>query len=424
LISLSQKSSHVFFQNQVIKKFTKLFFKKKKQENAYYCFTKNINMATTQLQYINKHVQQNDLDIAFRKLIDFVRDTEDMSSFQKIIDLTDWKESTHFSEKIFKIRFGQLLQELNGFDYVASAAKRKLMLEVTDIGKTYRRNNFSLGPINLTLKKGEIIGLVGENGNGKTTLLTILAQELSFDKGNLAYFFDDQPKDTFGLRTKLAYVPQRPNKWYGSLQDNLKFVLANYKIPPEEIDLRVLLVIARLGLWRYKDLNWNELSSGYKMRFELARTLLRKPEILLLDEPLANLDIMAQQIILEDLKLISTSPKNPIALILSSQQLYEIEKISDKVIFLQEGIMHNTEEKLEEEEQVVIELDTQASKEKLEQIFQDLSLENISFNGGVFVLYFKTGTQQADILLSLATHKITLLNFRDISHSSRRYFDN
>lgn len=53
------------------------------------------------------------------------------------------------------------------------------------------------------------------------------------------------------------------------------------------------MMIARLGLWNYKHLKWSELSSGYKMRFELARTLLRKPELLLLDEPLANLDVLA-----------------------------------------------------------------------------------------------------------------------------------
>ncbi|MEM6963514.1 MAG: ABC transporter ATP-binding protein [Bacteroidota bacterium] len=379
-------------------------------------------MKTTQLQIINKHIEQLDLDITYRKLMDFVRDTHQMSFFKKIIELTDWKETGNYTESAFKVQLEKLTAELKEYDYFPNQNRRQI-IGVKNVYKTYRRNNFSLGPIDLTLDKGEIIGLVGENGNGKTTLLTILAQELAYDKGALDYNFKNKPKDTFELRTRLAYIPQRPNKWYGSLQDNLKFVLANYGVPPSEIDLSVLMIIARLGLWKYKDLNWSELSSGYKMRFELARTLLRKPEILLLDEPLANLDIMAQQIILEDLQLIAKSSKNPIALILSSQQLYEIEKISDKVIFLQEGKMLNTEDEQAADEQVVIELDTQENKEQLALAFEDLGLKSISFNGGVYVLYFQKDTPQSEILSRLAHHKIQILNFRDISQSSRRFFD-
>ena len=63
------------------------------------------------------------------------------------------------------------------------------------------------------------------------------------------------------------------------------------------------------------------------MRFELARMLLRKPKILLIDEPLANLDILAQQTILDDFRNIAGSPYRPIAIVLSSQQLYEVEKL-------------------------------------------------------------------------------------------------
>lgn len=142
--------------------------------------------------------------------------------------------------------------------------------------------------------------MVGENGNGKTTLLRILAKEISYNEGELNYSFNQIPKNDYDLRTKLVYIPQRTAKWYGSLKDNLKFVLSNYGISSEENETRVLMMIARLGLWNYKHLKWSELSSGYKMRFELARTLLRKPELLLLDEPLANLDVLAQQVILED----------------------------------------------------------------------------------------------------------------------------
>ena len=70
-------------------------------------------MKTTQLQNISKHIQQNDIDIAYRKLMDFVRDTNEMFFFQKLIDLTIWKESSNFSELDFKSRLDQLIQELS-----------------------------------------------------------------------------------------------------------------------------------------------------------------------------------------------------------------------------------------------------------------------------------------------------------------------
>lgn len=87
------------------------------------------------------------------------------------------------------------------------------------------------------------------------------------------------------------------------------------------------LVIARMGLRSYRELSWKSLSSGYKMRFELARMLLRKPQLLLIDEPLANLDIVAQQVVLDDFRTIAKSPFRPLGIVLSSQQLYEVENI-------------------------------------------------------------------------------------------------
>ena len=359
--------------------------------------------------------------LGFRKMLDCAMDTQNMSIYKKAIELTDWKEKypTYTDELIEKSKI--LLQEIATIP-VEEYNNEQSVLRARNILKSYGSKKFSLGPVSVEIKKGQVYGLVGENGNGKTTLLRILAKEISYNEGELNYSFNQIPKNDYDLRTKLVYIPQRTAKWYGSLKDNLKFVLSNYGISSEENETRVLMMIARLGLWNYKHLKWSELSSGYKMRFELARTLLRKPELLLLDEPLANLDVLAQQVILEDLKAIANSVNHPIALILSSQQLYEVEKVSDKVIFLKNGQYKNNENGLISDNQLIIEIDTSNSREDLLETFKNFKLEKLNFNGGVFVAYFAEETELYQVISALGNAKIQITYLRNISNSTRRFF--
>lgn len=382
-----------------------------------------MNKHQLRVQETLQYFTQKDIGLAFRKLLDCAADTQQMSIYEKAIALTDWKEKHPAEVETLIEKATVLLREIADCK-VTELPTETAVLVAEEVRKHYALGRFQLGPISLSIKKGQVYGLVGENGNGKTTLLRILARDLSYDSGVVKYYFTERPKNDYDLRTKLIYIPQRTEKWYGSLKDNLKFTLSSYGIPAEENEPRTLLMIARLGLWQYQHLDWNALSSGYKMRFELARTLLRQPEILLLDEPLGNLDVLAQQVILEDLKMIANSVNHPIALILSSQQLFEVEKISDKVIFLRNGQYTDNAEATTTEEAMplIVEIDTTNTREELMAVFKAFALEKLNYNGGVYVAYFRPNTEYSTVLEALGKAKIDLTYIRNISASTRRFF--
>ncbi|MDO5969728.1 ATP-binding cassette domain-containing protein [Flavivirga aquimarina] len=380
--------------------------------------------AEVRIKEVITFFENKDTFLGYRKLMDCAIDTQNLDVYNDVIELTDWKEKFPDEEDELIKRSLQILNRISKIpidDYNTETP----VISGSNLIKSYGFNRFKLGPISINIHKGDVYGLVGENGNGKTTLLRILAKELKHNEGDLKFNFDKEFNNDYDLRSNLVYIPQRTQKWYGSLKDNLKFVLSNYGLSPQENETRVLMMIARFGLWNYKHLKWNELSSGYKMRFELARTLLRQPELLLLDEPLANLDVLAQQVILEDLKSICNSINNPIALILSSQQLYEVEKVSDKVIYLKNGLYKENEDKntvVNAKSHLIVEIDCHCEREKLKQIFADLSLEKLIFNGGIFIAYFSIETAFPLVLETLGKHKIDVTYTRNITQSTRRFF--
>lgn len=379
---------------------------------------------------VKKHYIENDFDLAGRRLIDCALDTSNIEIYRNTLNLIEWEENKKNRNRDDELKtkaFDLLNQMIVHHDQNKVTQGR--LIDAKNINKKYSGSPFELYPLSLTLDTGEIIGLVGENGNGKTTLLKIIAGHINKDGGELRYYIDQKEKDRYDLRTRLIYIDQRIPKWYGSVMDNLQFTLASYGVKGERNLLLSELMVARLGMRPYRSMTWGRISSGYRTRFELARQLLRKPRILLLDEPLANLDIISQQTILQDLKFMAGSSTSSFGIILSSQHIYEVEKISDKVIFLKNGKAqyHDTSTNpggSDNKKIKIFEVETKTDKETLYNIFSRLSLKQLQFNGGVYTLYFEDTIDDYEIFRLIVEHRLDITYIRNISNSARRFFNN
>lgn len=379
------------------------------------------------LTEIASYYQHGDYHLGFRRLIDSAMDTGNTEILKSVIQFTEWRhKNPEDSENEVKNAL-ELIEKIKNAGVQTASFSQDKIIDAQKISKRYKSGIFQLGPLDVSIQPKEIVGLVGENGNGKTTLLRLLGGELKPDQGKIHYHFKEEARTQYDLRTKLVYIPQRIEVLRGSLMDNLQFTLTSHGKTNEENYYLALASLARMGLWPYKDLNWARLSSGYKMRFELARTLVRQPEVLLLDEPLANLDILAQQVILEDLKYLSESLLRPFGVVLSSQQLYEVEKVSDKIIYLEKGKLVNDSSKETEEQQsefLILELESDVSREMLQSKLTSAGLEKIHFNGGNYILFFPKEISMNSVLKNLGEAEIPVTYLRDISNSSRRFFIN
>lgn len=376
-----------------------------------------------QYQAILDNLHFEDFTLVNKRIIDLTLDTENLEFYYKTLTFLDYLDSKPAIEEL-RIQFKSILSELYENLKTKPVHTKELLISCEDMMKSYTINGFSLGPISLTIRQGEIIGLVGENGNGKTTLLRTLCGELKNSSGNLVYHFNHS--DLYDLRTKLVYIPQRTDTWYGSMFENLQFTAAHYGYHPEENKLVVELVIARMGLRNFRNHQWKDLSSGYKMRFELARLLLRKSKILLIDEPLANLDILAQQTILEDFKAIAKSPFRPLGIVLSSQQLYEVEKTSDQVIFLKNGKQKNLHNKQSNTEldklNFIVEFESSWAQNQLNDLFKKHNVVSIQYNGSTYIAEFPTSFSSFDFLKIIHENQVSMNYYRDITNSTKRFF--
>lgn len=201
--------------------------------------------------------------------------------------------------------------------------------------------------LNFSLAKGEIVTIIGENGSGKSTLLKLILGELKSNSGQI--LFNGTEINKLKSFEEIAYVPQLQNFSQISFPITvLEIVVLNLyrqfglvKIPRKIHKKKAIEVLEKLGLGKYINMPYNELSGGLKQRTMIARALMQKPEILILDEPTSGVD---QKSKIEFLKLIEkiNEKENTTIIIVSHELKLLTENIRiDRSYKMEEGKLKN-----------------------------------------------------------------------------------
>ena len=387
--------------------------------------------ANFKVSEIDEHLDSGNYTTGFRRFLDVCLET-DLNTNQKqtVLNLCDTYNSVIDGNNIFENSFLDKVKELalqfSEMNLEANDERNNVVIG-QQITKSYSSGHFKLHPIDMSINTGELVGIVGENGNGKTTLLRMMAGDLSLDEGEINYELGIASEESlYDQKGSIAYIPQRIPRWYGKLKSNLHFAASSRGMYGFENEYLVKVMLTRLGLNKYKDLFWTQISSGYRTRFELARILLLKPQLLILDEPLANLDINAQQTFLQDIRNLAKSKRHPLAILFSSQQLHEVEKVADHIVFLRNGesIYNSTVDTSEAlETHTETELETNAGRDQIIAALNGIDKISVKQQGGVYIIRCPNSNNSLEILKLILNAGIAISYYRDLTHSTKKFFN-
>jgi len=188
--------------------------------------------------------------------------------------------------------------------------------------------------LDLEVEDGEIMGIIGHNGAGKTTILKMIVGLISPTSGEVEVMGRDVAKESTYVKRFIGYLPEETPLYENmAVTEYLMFFSELYRVPKREARERIDLLLGSLELPE-RDRLAGELSKGMKRKVAIARALLHDPRILVLDEPNAGLDPLTSFFIINYLRTLREQGKT---IVLSAHNLFHVEYICDRVAILRNG---------------------------------------------------------------------------------------
>jgi NitT/TauT family transport system ATP-binding protein len=213
-----------------------------------------------------------------------------------------------------------------------SAAHRRPLLRLAGIGKTFASGTVALASVDLTIMPGEFVSLLGPSGCGKSTLLKIVSGLASPSSGTI-----DWPQSTYDAdgspEPALGFVFQEPTLLpWRTAADNVRLPLLLAGVGKQEAHDRAREALALVGLSAFADQHPRQLSGGMKMRVSIARALVTRPKILLMDEPFAALDEITRSKLNDE--LLELFARQKLTVIFVTHSVYESVYLSSRIVVM------------------------------------------------------------------------------------------
>ena len=210
----------------------------------------------------------------------------------------------------------------------------KTAIQIKGLKKSYN-NTPALKGVDIEISKGEFFGLLGPNGAGKTTTINILTGLVFKDAGTCLVFEKDIVKDYRYTRSKIGIAAQELSvDWFFTIEKLLYFQAGYYGISTKKAKTKVDELLERLGLDKKRSSRLRQLSGGMKRRFQIAKALVHDPDILILDEPTAGVDVELRHDLWKYLKELHKKGKT---ILLTTHYIEEAELLCDNVAIIDEG---------------------------------------------------------------------------------------
>jgi ABC-2 type transport system ATP-binding protein len=246
-------------------------------------------------------------------------------------------------------------------------------LEISDLYKTYSSGLQALKGIDLSVEEGDFFALLGPNGAGKSTCIGIISGLVNKSSGSVRIFDHSIDNDFIVAKSLLGSVPQEFNfNTFEPVEEIIINQAGFYGVPPRRARVETAHYLKQLGLWQHRRSQARRLSGGMKRRLMIARALIHKPRLLILDEPTAGVDIELRRTMWEFLEHINDQGTT---IILTTHYLEEAERMCRNIAIIDEG-----------------------------DIILDSSMPHLlkQMNSETFVLYLRNELQQAPVLPSFA----------------------